>query len=144
MKYGTPTSPRWAFWSYCDIPSTVDRSLVYLRRLRVVQTPWFGVYVHWINEPDADRDYHNHPWVFWSWIVRGGYAEDILDTDSGLESVRVHSRGSVHKTSLSVAHKITEVLPRTVTVVLVGPRSREWGFWTDAGFVPWNRYTRVQ
>ncbi len=54
-------SPRWAIWARMTIPC--KDGLLYLTRLRVVATPWFGVYVHDIHEDDGDRDPHDH------WLV---------------------------------------------------------------------------
>lgn len=75
--------------------------------------------------------------------VRGGYSEAILRKGERVSRCRTHSRFSLHKVALNQAHKILSVRPRTVTVVAVGPRVREWGFWTDKGFVQWETYLQT-
>jgi hypothetical protein len=55
IKYPLQASSKWVFFQRSDIPSKINKEDVYLRRLRVVQTPWFGVYLHWIYESDNDR-----------------------------------------------------------------------------------------
>lgn len=92
IKHRPPESTEWAFMRWADIPSKQSPGQVYLRRLRVAQTPLCGLYLHWINEPDTDRDLHDHPWVFWSLILRGGYSEDILD-DIGSQASELCARG---------------------------------------------------
>lgn len=145
LKYPHPQSLRWSFWRWFDIPSSRHIGLVYLRRLILLQTPWFSFYVHWINEPDSDRHLHNHPWNFWSYILRGGYVERVAhDPTHNIKSTITTFREllSLHKMPLASAHRIEQVLPGTVTVVVTGRRVRVWGFFTDAGFIPWRRYLR--
>jgi hypothetical protein len=55
----------------------------YLVRLRIVQTPWFGIYLHDIHEDDGDRDPHNHPWSFLSFVLRGYYTERVYPDPLG-------------------------------------------------------------
>lgn len=130
---------RWALLRYFEVPDQADPTRVHLRRLRIVQTPWFAVYIHWIYLPDTDRDPHDHPWPFASWIIRGGYTERVFTTrDSAIRHRR--GRWSVHRLTTRVAHQIDVLDSATTTLVLVGRRSREWGFWTEEGWVPWRRY----
>lgn len=146
VKYPLRGSTRWALWEWGDIPSKTDPSVVYLRRLRVVQTPWFSVLVHQIFEPDSDRDPHDHPWSFGSLVVRGGYTEDVSEKITLFGRVvegktrNEWPRWSWHRMTTKEAHRITSVLPDTMTLVVTGPRVRTWGFWTDQGFVPWDQY----
>lgn len=132
---------RWAFFKWADIPSAADESLVYLRRLRILQTPWFMFYLHWIFEPDNDRDPHDHPMSFWSFIVRGGYTE-VVYHDLGLAAHGPYRRClfSLHKMPRTWAHKITDIRPGTVTLLLGGPRRQKWGFWTAQGWARWEDY----
>lgn len=141
IKYRKIRSVRWALFSWFDIPSPHNPEMVYLRRLRVIQTPLFGVYLHWIFEPDSDRDAHDHPWRFWSLVVRGGYVEKLWDAGVGLNG-REFCRAwwSLHSIQTNQAHTITEIWGRPLTLVFVGARVREWGFWTDKGWVAWRLY----
>lgn len=110
----------------------------------------FKVFVHRIHRPDSDRDPHNHPWPWGlSLILWGGYTE-LRVTRPELEGQpRVGvSLGQVNRWEFGpvrwlnwigrgVYHRITWVAPNTWTLFLAGPRSREWGFWTDRGHVPY-------
>lgn len=138
----TAAGYRWALFSWFEVPDSDHRDRVYLRRLRVIQTPWFGMYVHWIFLPDRDRALHDHPWPFVSWVIRGGYTERVRTKTS--EASRTWSRWSAHRMRSRDAHSIDLIEPGTVTLVLVGRRCREWGFWTSRGWVPWRQYVALR
>lgn len=136
-------SPRWAFWQRMTIPC--QDGLVYLVRLRIVQTPWFSVYLHDIHEPDGDRDPHNHPWSFISVILRGHYTERFHPFPEKLIGRNVFydqtwRRFSVHRMGRDTAHRIVEAAPGLKTLIITGPRRGGWGFFTPDGYVPWQEY----
>ena len=101
-----------------------------LERWRLTQTPLFGIYVHFIHREDLDRVPHDHPWRFWSLVLRGGYTEELHERP-GSGSARLVSwhRWSVHHFPMHHAHRIIGVAPRTVTLVVVGRKRRVWGFY---------------
>jgi hypothetical protein len=140
-------SVRWAFFKWADIADAKDEQRTYLRRLRIVQTPWGAIYLHWIYLPDDDRDPHDHPCNFWSFVVRGGYREVLYpyvrvarDFSQRFNDWR---RWSLHKMPIEQAHRITHLEPGTITLVFFGRRQREWGFYTADGFVPFTEYARA-
>jgi hypothetical protein len=147
VKYpmGPHLKRRWALWQWIDIPSTEHPELVYLRRLRVVQTPWFSVLVHWINEPDAGRHPHDHPWPFCSFVLRGFYHEEVWPSTNAFYKYRIpplqhfHQRWSIHKMGLDAAHRIVLVSPRLMTLVLTGKRHYKFSFWTPDGQIPYDK-----
>lgn len=137
---GTPgAKKRWAFLEGFDIGIEGDP---YLDRLRIVQTPWFGVYLHHIHRPDNDRHPHDHPWTFWSLILAGGYRERVWPDkrDSGLWKGRARKRWSFMRMGREAAHMISEIDGPLWTLVFTGPRRAEWGFWEDGTFVSWRKY----
>ena len=137
---------RWDCWKWTDI--ILDGEL-YLSRLTLLRTPWFSVKLHWIHKPDPDRDLHDHPWSFTSFVLRGWYKE--------LECRKPHMRGAAfasgtaeqwedifpvterlirwfnHKDTRS-AHRITEVSPKLLTLVFTNTRSKSWGFYDEDTF----------
>lgn len=141
-KRGSARGARWSLLRMFEVPDATEPDRTYLRRLRVAQTPWFGIYVHWIYLPDRDRDPHDHPWPLLSWILRGGYTETVW-TGRLTHSQHRRRRWSLHRVPITVAHSIDSLEPRTVTLVLVGRRCREWGFWTATGWVHWKAYDRT-
>jgi len=141
---------RWAFMA----PFQVGR---HFDRLRLIQTPWFGIYLHVIHQPDADPDPHNHPWHFASLVLSGGYTEHVWDKPGRLPEFadeKTHRRGSLHLMRRSQAHRIAEVHGLLWTLFLTGPRAKkEWGWWVideesrktsmRAELVPWHVYRGI-
>ncbi len=136
-------SPRWALNAKMLIPCR--DGVPYLFRRRLIQTPWFGVYLHDIFEPDADRDPHNHPWTFISIVLRGSYTEALHPIPwvvPTLSREQTWRRWSVHRMTRASAHRITYAEPGLKTLIVTGRRRANWGFFTDLGFVKWQDYER--
>ena len=113
----------------------------HLRRLRVVQTPWFAILLTRILTPDAERDPHNHSRGFVSLILRGGYLEQAWPIAAQPKSTwRYHNRFSLMGLRQCSAHRIDDVKPGTVTLVLAGRHRGTWAFWTPDGPVDWKDY----
>jgi hypothetical protein len=131
---------RWAFFDGLDVGADGDP---YLDRLRNIQTPWFGLYLHHIHRPDKDPDPHDHPWSFLSLILAGGYTETVWPDKTSLPgdcSLRERPRWSLRGLGRDAAHIITSIRGPLWTLVLTGPRRGDWGFWTAEGLVPWRDY----
>lgn len=135
---GKPGS-RWAFLEGFDIGIEGDP---YLDRLRIIQTPLFGLYLHHIHRPDRDRDPHDHPWSFASVILAGSYHEKVWPdkTDPGRTFTRSRNRWSLQRMRRGGAHIITSMNGPLWTLVLTGRRQGEWGFWVQGKYVPWREY----
>jgi len=135
FKSKLDSSPRWAFMKRRLIGSGGD---VYLDRIYLIQTPWFGIMFHRIFRPDNQRDLHDHPWNFLSLILLGSYVEDTVD---GPRERRWWNRKRAED-----RHSIREVGRSPVwTLVFTGRKRRTWGFWVDGGtrFVKWTEYDKV-
>ncbi len=148
IKYPYKGGTRWNFMQWADIPDARNPHAVYLRRLRIIQTPWFAFYLHWIFKTDEDRDPHDHPFVFWSFIVRGGYTERLWRiVPGGVRYTQSYDRRwnrfSLHKMDQQTAHMIQTIQPGTITLVMAGKKTGNgrWGFYTP-GFVRWQDYNR--
>lgn len=102
-----------------------------MERWRLIQTPWFGIYVHFIYREDIDPIPHDHPWTFWRLVVRGGYRERYWTdpSKSDHDRVRWHRRGALSRFPTEHGHWIDTVLPGTTSLVIVGRKCRVWGFW---------------
>jgi len=121
-------SPRWAFMERFEVPNLDNPTQTYLSRLRIVQTPWFALYLHRMDGPDSRPTLHDHPWNFLSLVLRGGYIERRLDPHSMLVDEQ-HRVRWVNRMRTHDAHAITELLRvPTWTLLLVGPRRRTWGY----------------
>lgn len=122
---------------------------VYMDRWGIERSPWFGIYVHRFTAPDPGIDLHDHPWTFWSLVLKGGYTEercDVRDAPRRAFAAEVGQceRGrSVHRRRFSVrslrldeCHRIVSLDgPVCWTLVVHGSWRRKWGFYLPAGFV---------
>ena len=102
---------------------------------------FFGVFVHRMDGPDPGRDLHDHPWTFWSFVAKGGYCEDrAAQRDPDKTTLHGRSRWSVKVMRLDECHSVTVVDAPTWTIVLHGPKRRDWGFYVDGKWMPWRIY----
>jgi lipid-A-disaccharide synthase-like uncharacterized protein len=134
----------------------VDGKL-YLRRWRLAgynaKLPYlFGrsVMVHRLLLPDQDKNPHDHPWSFWTLVLKGGYVEHVYltrdrrrartDDDQPVSVVRglfaLDWRPAEHM------HRIDALPDGDAWTFLVtrGEREHKWGFWTKQGWVYWKWY----
>ena len=96
----------------------------YMRRW-IWTTPVGTLRLHNILRSDNDRHLHDHPWDYWSLLIRGEYIEHQA------HGARVHRRApSLAFRRAETAHRL-EVIRPAWTIVSTGPRRREWGFWTE-------------
>jgi len=129
MKQGDPHGQqprRFQFMTKFVIPSMVTEG-DYLVRWRLIQTPWFALYLHKILTADVPV-YHDHPWSFFSIVLRGGYYEWRINKHNPEYDIVRHIK-HVNIMRRDDAHYI-QVLDRTPTwtLLLVGTRRRKWGF----------------
>lgn len=148
MKIGDGDT--WAFCARHVIPSARNPADPYIKRFRVVQTPWFAVYVHRIYEDDSDRASHNHPWSAISMVLRGGYLEAVQhgyepDRHAGHVEWHYRDQGTLHRLRYDTYHRIVGLARTpTWTLVVAGRKRRVWGFLTDRGHVPSREYERYE
>lgn len=127
---------KWAFWRWTFTPSG------YITRLHLVKTPWGALMVHFLNSPDPEPHYHDHPVTFLSIIIRGWYTEmRRINLDPRGKCVNRGWFNYIRATVLD-AHRIIQVAPRTITFCFVGPKTREWGFHTPEGWIGWREYNK--
>ena len=106
---------------------------------------WRRAYLHILGRPDADREYHDHPWSFWTLILFGGYTETshVMNgrgyptgnyTEDRLGFLSVRKRPATH------AHLITKLHTRRVVTLVLrsNEKEREWGFWQHDDREPMN------
>lgn len=116
----------WCVWRWTDVASE------YITRLHLVKTPWFAVCLHWLNKPDPELFDHDHPVSFLSIILRGWYTEN--------KNGKMRFHRWFNYISATDYHTITGVGPNTLTLCFMGPKTREWGFHTNRGWVYWKDY----
>lgn len=143
---------------------------VYLNRWGIGHDRVGGVMLHRMDAPDPGVDLHDHPWWFVSIVLVGSYAEERIATRDAVKWAQsaefleakaaerrppwhahyqrgigvVRGRFSIKVMRLDECHTITE-LPdgRCWTLVVKGPRRREWGFYLPTGFMSEDEYDRT-
>jgi hypothetical protein len=98
----------------------------YLWRLRVIQTPLFGIYLHKLCGPDPRDTLHDHPWSFTSFVLSGGYIEFV----PGPYYAQSRHVNHVNVKRFNKSYHWIAELDRTPTwtLVFVGRRRRVWGY----------------
>ena len=117
------------------------RPEVLMVRYILVRFPWFGIFVHHFLRGDYDRALHDHPWPFVALVLKGGYVEQHDQTVYGEKTLVCHEPGSVLVRSAEWRHRV--LLGEGCTswsLVLVGRRQREWGFFTSTGWCLWRKF----
>ena len=120
----------------------------YLFRWHIVRSrEHANVYFHIQTQSDPERPLHDHPWDSTSVILAGGY-DEIIDTDPhGYEQgTRFHVMrkvGDVIHRPATWAHRLILPCQRTYSMSLftTGPKVKDWGFFTRAGWVPFEDFT---
>ncbi len=107
---------------------------VFMRRYKLVRTRFFNVYLHEILRSDEDNCLHDHPWPFMSLILSGGYCEVLPNGKRWREPGTLLSRRARFR------HRI-EVSRPAWSLVIVGRKFRDWGFFTVNG---WRRFIAGQ
>lgn len=98
-----------------------------------------SICVHSFHRGDEDPDCHDHPFEFWSLMLRGGYREYAEDG-----SFIVRRPLSLAYRSATHRHRVQLISRRCWTFIVKRDASREWGFWPNGQFVPWRNYIKAK
>lgn len=145
MKLTNTNGSRWALMQRRQIPDVSRPGQVYIDRLRIISTPWCGIFLHRIYTPDGDDALHDHPWTFVRVILSGGYREQrgYLNLGGELCLSAMHYVKRVSRLRSTDLHRISRLdRTPTTTLVLHGPRHKDWGFVNKltGRWVQWERY----
>lgn len=112
-----------------------DCGAPYLVRLTFFTIKGISLKLHVILKSDEDRALHDHPWWFVTCILCNGYK------DHTPEGVHERKPGNIVFHSAKFTHRVElrDNIP-AVTLVLTGVKTREWGFFTKAGWVEWFKF----
>jgi hypothetical protein len=99
-----------------------------------------NIYVHEFIRSDKD-DPHCHPWPNITVLLRGWYWENVYN-DDGTEVItrQIRHPGDIVIRSANAIHAIEETSPDCLSLFITGRKEKEWGFWVDGKFVPWEDY----
>lgn len=143
---------------------------IYLIRYPLFESKFLTVYIHRFLRSDQD-DHHDHPFNFWSYVATGGYEEQLLDPAFApheapvllncfhtisqrreVGSLAYRPSTAIHRVIVDQELKYADKDKAPLTVIFLGRRHREWGFWklfpysriaNTRGFVPWHEYLGV-
>ena len=119
--------------------------VLHFRRYRLLQFPWFAIYVHQICKSDEEADMHDHPWDFNSVILEGSYWESSMTApDFNKVSYQQFYSGDVITHKAEDAHKLRLVSKEVWTLVLTSGRDRYWGYQTSAGWIGHKEYRQLK
>ncbi len=112
----------------------------YIKRWYLVKTKLISIYVHQIVNDD-DADMHDHPWPFLILILKQGYRE--IYEHKTLPFIIKHTRRPLeifgHLPSFKHRIELIDHKP-SWSLVIMGPKVREWGFHTAQGWVHFMKY----
>lgn len=135
---------------YPDLTISPDGS-PYIYRWHVLRsTPEHGgTYFHIQVADDPERPLHDHPWDNMSNILAGGYTEILCMTK---DEPTAANTGSYHRKPGDVVYRkanwshrllLPLEIPYTMTLFMMGPRVRDWGFWYPDGWVSHKDVTAI-
>lgn len=121
----------------------------WLAKLKIDPKKCGRIYLHHILRSDYDRALHDHPWSFVSVMLKGGYWEHRpsgADRDGNIKSRRTwYQAPAILRRPAPSIHRLELPEGKTCwTLVFVGPKKREWGFWTRMlEWCSWKRYDYI-
>lgn len=117
------------------------KGVLHFRRWRIMETPWFGIYIHGIYKADKDLHLHDHPWNYMSVVLKGAYLE-ASKVDGEIRMARPvqwkwNNATRFHKIALLVT-------PSVYTLFITGKKYREWGYDVDGVWVDNQTYRNTK
>jgi hypothetical protein len=88
---------------------------------------------HWLAADDS-RALHDHPWWFFTVMLRGGYTDRSRQGDEVLRAGSVRFRPALHR------HTVIPGDRGAWTFLVTGPSVRAWGFWPGGRFRKANKW----
>lgn len=102
----------------------------------------FAILVHKIMRSDEDKELHDHPWGFLSFIVRNGYIEET----PGGRFKRIRPFSIIFRPAVW-RHRV--IIPDgngpAWSIVFTGKKSKSWSFFDQAGKgTPWRDFLKAK
>lgn len=105
-----------------------------LTRYFILRTPILNIYLHHFHRSDEDREMHDHPWHFFTIILKGGYTEDTPKGKFERKPGAFLFRSAKH------IHRVELNGQDCWTLIFVTKKVREWGFWMKEGWLAWYKF----
>jgi hypothetical protein len=103
---------------------------------------------HWLSDDDH-RAYHDHPYWFWTFVLKGSYVDvspTIQEWNGGPREFRkidLVRRWQWRFRQAEYKHSVQTVEPNTWTFLITGKPSRRWAFWVDGKRIMRDKYFAV-
>jgi hypothetical protein len=107
-----------------------------LRRWKLEHKSGWSIRLHHWVKGDPEPYQHAHPWNFLTIILSGGYD----DVGEGRAADRLRAPAFRFR-PLGWRHSIINVLPRTWSIIITGPKVTKWRFWiwgSEVNRVEWD------
>jgi len=95
-------------------------------RYALIKNRWFALYLHQLDCLKWHPNCHDHPWSFCTLLIWPGYLEE-----SGVGAnygIRWRKPGTVLYRPAEFSHNVVTPEGQSWSLVLTGPKKREWGF----------------
>lgn len=112
---------------------------LHFERYAIVQTSFFGLYVHTIHKADQDPHLHSHPWNFLTIVLKGAYRA------KGEKGISLKKPGVVSWMSRQGFHKIEEIVHGPVkTLFFTFGRRKPWYYLVGRNQIESNLYRKMK
>jgi hypothetical protein len=88
---------------------------------------------HWLSNDDP-RAFHDHPWWFLTFVVKGGYKDVSPEGKDCLRPGSIRYRPALHQ------HIVYPNTGGCWTILITGRPLRKFGFWKDGKFTKANKW----
>jgi hypothetical protein len=113
-----------------ELKCTTD---IYCRRW-YIETSIGSIRLHHWLKADDDRYFHDHPWSFITFVLKGGYTDITPEGNEYMSTRMIKFRKAIHR------HTVKPDEGGCWTIVISGPKIRKWGFWVNSKFKKANKY----
>jgi hypothetical protein len=93
----------------------------------VIDFKLFSIRLHHWFYGDDPRAFHDHPWSFWCFVIKGSYVDVTPEGREEMPRWTLKFRPAEHKHTVETQG--------CWTVLFTGPVIRKWGFWVKGGRV---------
>lgn len=88
---------------------------------------------HWLSSDDQ-RNFHDHPWWFFTIVLKGSYTDISPNKSERMTVGKFAFRRALHR------HTVKVDKGGCWTLLITGPEKRIWGFWVNGKFRKRNKY----
>lgn len=124
-----------------------DYNKPYLTRYTLIERPTWQICLHVFHRSDYP-DFHDHPWDFWTLVLWRGYIEHLPSGKRRIWPGMILFRPATHAHWVELIsdadYPESGPVKPAITLVFMGRRKREWGFWLNKRWTSWRDYFKVK